>query len=66
MACLLFGARPLPDPVLIYCQLDPQEQTSVNIRIKMHTFFINEKAFENVVCEFATILSRKNELRINV
>ena len=25
MACRLFGAKPLPEPMLTYCQLDPQE-----------------------------------------
>ena len=25
MACRLFGAKPLPEPMLIYCQFDPQE-----------------------------------------
>ena len=29
MACHLFGAKPLPEPTLTYCQLDPWEQTSV-------------------------------------
>ena len=29
MAMRLFGAKPLPEPTLAYCQLDPQEQTSV-------------------------------------
>ena len=29
MACPLFGAKPLPEPMLIYCQLDPEKQTSV-------------------------------------
>ena len=29
MACRLFGAKPLPEPMLAYCQLDPWEQTSV-------------------------------------
>ena len=29
MACCLFGAKPLPESVLTYCQLDPGEQTSV-------------------------------------
>ena len=28
MACRLFGTKPLPKPMLTYCQLDPQEQTS--------------------------------------
>ena len=29
MACRLFGAKPLPEPMLAYCQLDSKEQTSV-------------------------------------
>ena len=29
MACHLLGAKPLPEPMLTYCQLDPKEQTSV-------------------------------------
>ena len=29
MACRLFGAKPLPKPMLLYCQLDSWEQVSV-------------------------------------
>ena len=29
MACRLFGAKPLPAPILAYCQLDSWEQISV-------------------------------------
>ena len=29
MAYRLFGAKPLSEPMLDYCQMDPQEQTSV-------------------------------------
>ena len=29
MACRLLGAKPLYEPMLEYCQLDPWEQTSV-------------------------------------
>ena len=29
MACRLFGAKPLSETMLGYCQLDPKEQTSV-------------------------------------
>ena len=29
MTCRLFGVKPLPEPMLIYCQLDPLEQISV-------------------------------------
>ena len=34
MACHLFSTKPLPEPTLIYCQLDPQEQTSVQFKSK--------------------------------
>ena len=29
MACHLFSAEPLPEPMQASCQLDPKEQTSV-------------------------------------
>ena len=46
MACRLFAAKPLPEPMLAYCQLDSCEQISV----KLHNF-IQENAFENIVCQ---------------
>ena len=41
MACRLFGARPLPEPLLMYCQLDPQEQrkNSEKFKSKYKTFY---------------------------
>ena len=44
MACRLFGAKPLPEPMLTYCQLDPYEQTSLKFESKYKTF-----AFELVI-----------------
>ena len=38
MACRLFGAKPLPEPMLIYCKLDLAEQTSVKFGSKYKTF----------------------------
>ena len=29
MACRLLGVKPLSEPMLGYCQLDPKEQTSL-------------------------------------
>ena len=58
MACRLVGAKPLPDPMLTFCQLDPQEQTTVKFESKCKKKSIDENAFENVVCEMAAILSR--------
>ena len=49
MVCRLFGAKPLPEPVLAYCQLDSNRNSII---------FIHENAFETVVCEMAAILSR--------
>ena len=38
MACRLFGAKPLPERMLTYCQLDSWEQTSVKMSSKQNTF----------------------------
>ena len=57
MTCRLYGSKPLPEPMLLYCQLDHWEQTSVKYKSK-YKAFIQENAFENVVCEMAVILSR--------
>ena len=34
MVCRLFGAKPLHEPMLTYCQLNPKEQTSVELQSK--------------------------------
>ena len=35
MACCLFGAKPLSEPMLPYCQLDPKKHISVkNLKFK--------------------------------
>ena len=39
MACRLFGAKPLPEPMLPYCQLDPRGQTSVTLESKYGSFY---------------------------
>ena len=48
MACRLFGAKPLPKPMLTFCQLIHRNklQWNVNQNTKL---FINENAYENVV-----------------
>ena len=38
MACHLFGAKPLPEPMLVYCQLDYWEQVSVKFESEFHHF----------------------------
>ena len=38
MACRLFGAKPLPEPMLAYCQLDSREQISVKFESEFYHF----------------------------
>ena len=38
MACRLFGAKPLPDPMLACCQLDSSEQISVKLESEFYHF----------------------------
>ena len=59
MACRLFGAKPLSKPILGHCQLDPMEQTSVKFFIKNTKLFIHKNAYENMVYQMVTILSRR-------
>ena len=60
MACRLFVAKLLSEPILDYCQLDPEEQTNkLQWNFNQYTkLFIPENASENIVCEKAAILSR--------
>ena len=64
MICCLFSAKPLSEPVLEYCLVDPWEQTSVKFYSKLK-IFIQENAFENVVCEVAAILSQPQCVKQN-
>ena len=50
MTCRLFGAKPLPEPLLGYCQMDSWEQISVKFESEIYNFN-QENAFENVVCQ---------------
>ena len=55
MACHLFSTKPLPETMLIYCQLDLEQHTSVKSFLNI---FIEENALEYVVCEMAFILEQ--------
>ena len=57
MACRLDGAKPLSEPMLPYCQLDPKEHISVKSYSKFIHIFIQENASENGVRNMAAILS---------
>ena len=56
MACRLFGAKPLFEPMLVYCYLGSWEHSSAKFQSKFK-LFIRENAFQNVVWKIATILS---------
>ena len=47
MACRLFDNKPLPDPTLTYCELDPWEHIS---RIKMQMF-----SFKKILLKMSSI-----------
>ena len=49
--CML-GTKPLPEPMLNYCQLDPKEHTSMIFFFwgRGSQIFIQENQFETVVC----------------
>ena len=49
MAWCLLGTKPLPEPMLTYCQVDPQKHISVKSYLKFK--HILETAFENIVCK---------------
>ena len=57
MACRLFGTKPLSKPMLEYCHLDPRNKLHWNPK-KNSNIFIQENAFESIVCEMTAILSR--------
>ena len=62
MACRLFAAKPLSNPMQGYFQLDACEQTSVKFYSK-YKIFIHENASVNILCEMVAILSRGDDLK---
>ena len=56
-ACRLFGANPLSEQMMVYCQLDPEEYISMKFDLKFKSF--NQwNAFEDVSVKMAAISSR--------
>ena len=49
-ACRLFSAKPLPEPIRIYCQMAPIKRTSVKFQCENTKLFIQQNAYEYVVC----------------
>ena len=42
IACRLFGAKPLPEPMLAYCQLESWEQISVKFESEFYHFHLRK------------------------
>ena len=56
MACRLFGAKPLPEPMLTYYQLHPYwNKLQWNINRNSNNFIV-ENAYQNLVCKLSAIL----------
>ena len=45
--------KPSPEPILTYCQLDPQEKKLQSNSNQNSNIFIEQNAFENVVCSLS-------------
>ena len=58
MACRLFGAKPLSEPIMNNCELDPEEQISVKFESKHNNLQWKKINLMNVICKMAAILSR--------
>ena len=56
MLCRLFGAKPLPEPVLTYSQLSPYRNKLQWYLYQYLNIFIEENAFDNVLCKISAIL----------
>ena len=54
-SCRLVIAEPLPKPMLPYCQLEPYEQTSMNLNKGTNIFFEGHHAFRNVIWKWQPV-----------
>ena len=61
MACCLVGAKPLSAPMLEHYQFDPWNKIQWNINQNSY-IFIEENAFEQVVCEMGVFCPEGDEL----
>ena len=65
MACRLVGAKPLSEPMLEYYWLDRRNTLQLDFN-QNSNIFIQENAFESVVCKMAAILSRPQCVNNNI
>ena len=57
MACRLFGAKPLPEPMLAHCQLDPWEQNSVKFESECYHFHSRKYTWKCLLPEWRSFCS---------
>ena len=62
MSCHLFGAKPLPEPMLTYCQLDSWEQISVKFESEFHHFHSRKCIWNCRLPKWQPFCSRGDEL----
>ena len=65
MACRLIGAKPLSEQMLDYLNWTLRNKLQWNLN-RNFNIFIQENAFESVVCETAAILSRLQCVKLNI
>ena len=63
MAWRLVGAKPLSEPMLGYCYLDPKEQT-IELLIEIQTFSFKKRHLKVSSAELRPFCLGLNELRI--
>ena len=63
MACRQVDGKPLPKPMLVYCQLDSWEQVSVKFESEF-IIFIQENVYENVACQNGGHFVRGGRLKL--
>ena len=52
----LFGTKPVSEPMLAYCQIDPK--ANIPVKFQILKVFIQETALDNVVREMGTVTSQ--------
>ena len=63
MACCLFGAKSLPESMMTYGQLDPWEQSLVNIFIEIKTFSLTKLQLKILSARVVAICPGRNVLK---
>ena len=65
MHCRLFDTKPLPETMMMYCQLEPRRENTAKFELR-YTDFHTVKYVWNVVCNIATISFRSQCMTCDV